>query len=87
MSITTLSSREFNQDASKAKNFAQGGPVIITDRGRPAHVLLTFAEYQRITGQRAKIAALLAMPGMETIAEDVFANAPSREPARAADLS
>ena len=45
MSITTFSSRAFNQDASKAKNAARDGPVIITDRGRQAHVLLTFDDY------------------------------------------
>jgi prevent-host-death family protein len=60
-------SREFNQDASKAKQAAESGPVIITDRGRPAHVLLTFAEYKKLTSQRAKIADLLAMPGVEDI--------------------
>jgi prevent-host-death family protein len=65
--ITTLSSREFNQDASKAKRAADAGPVIITDRGRPAHVLLTFAEYKRITGERTRIADLLAMPGAESV--------------------
>jgi prevent-host-death family protein len=67
MPITTLSSRQFNQDASKAKRAAESGPVIITDRGRPAHVLLTFDEYRRITGGRARIADLLAMPGVEDI--------------------
>ena len=61
--ITTLTSREFNQDASKAKRAADDGPVIITDRGRPAHVLLTFADYKRITGVRTPIADLLALPG------------------------
>ena len=35
MSVTTVSSREFNQDASGAKRAAQNGPVFITDRGRP----------------------------------------------------
>ena len=34
MTITTLSSRELNQDVAKAKNAAQDGPVFITDRGR-----------------------------------------------------
>jgi prevent-host-death family protein len=63
MAITTLSSRQFNQDAGKAKKAAQAGPVFITDRGRPAHVLLTFEEYKKITGGRSKIADLLAMPG------------------------
>jgi prevent-host-death family protein len=62
MAITTLSSREFNQDASKAKKAARRGPVFITDRGRPAHVLLTIEEYQRITNKRGSILDLLAMP-------------------------
>lgn len=62
MTITTLSSREFNQAASEAKRAASSGPVFITDRGRPAHVLLTFEDYQRLTQQRRSIAASLAMP-------------------------
>ncbi len=62
MTITTLSSREFNQDASRAKKAAKRGPVFITDRGRPAHVLLTIEEYQQITGNQASIVELLAMP-------------------------
>ena len=67
MTITTLSSRQFNQDASKAKKAAIAGPVFITDRGRPAHVLLTFEAYKKITGKHTKIADLLAMPGVEDI--------------------
>ena len=67
MTITTLSSRQFNQDASRAKKAAKAGPVFITDRGRPAHVLLTFEEYKKITGGRTKIADLLAMPGIEDL--------------------
>lgn len=62
MRITTLSSREFNQDASGAKRAASEGPVIITDRGRPAHVLLTIEAYQKLTRKSANIADLLAMP-------------------------
>ena len=84
MTITTLSSRQFNQDASKAKHAAKTGPVFITDRGRPAHVLLTFDEYKKITGGRAKIADLLAMPG----SADTELEIPSlRELPRSADLS
>ena len=84
MTITTLSSRQFNQDASKAKKAAQTGPVIITDRGRPAHVLLTFAEYKKITRKHTKIADLLAMPGVADIELEVPR---SRERARSARLS
>jgi len=84
MTITTLSSRQFNQDASKAKKAAKAGPVFITDRGRPAHVLLTFAEYKKITGGRTKIADLLAMPGSENIELDI---PQLRDLAQPADLS
>jgi hypothetical protein len=45
-----MTSREFNQDTSGAKKAAQSGPVFITDRGRPAHVLLTFDAYERLLG-------------------------------------
>lgn len=85
MAITTLSSREFNQDTSRAKKAARKGPVFITDRGRPAHVLLTIAEYQKITNQRESILDLLAMPEADEIEFD-----PPRlgdELFRAADLS
>lgn len=62
MAITTLSSRELNQDVTRAKKATKGGPVIITDRGKPAHVLLSFEDYQRLTKQRRNIADTLAMP-------------------------
>jgi prevent-host-death family protein len=65
--ITTLSSREFNQDASRAKKAAHDGPVFITDRGRPAHVLLSIDEYQRLTGSAVSIVEMLAMPGVESV--------------------
>lgn len=84
MTITTISSREFNQAVSEAKRAAKHGPVIITDRGQPAHVLMTIELYQRLTGRSAKIADLLAMPG---VADIEFDPAESRELAQAADLS
>jgi prevent-host-death family protein len=62
MAITTFSSRQFNQDASRAKNATRNGPVIITDRGRPAHVLLSIEEYYKIINEREDIVELLAMP-------------------------
>lgn len=67
MTITTISSREFNQGASEAKRAANDGPVFITDRGRPAHVLMSFEHYQRLTQQRRNIADALAMPGSADI--------------------
>jgi prevent-host-death family protein len=84
MAITTLTSRDFNQDASGAKKAASKGPVFITDRGRPAHVLLTIDDYQRLAGGQRKIADALAMPGDE----DVEFEAPRAEiKVRPADLT
>ncbi len=55
MTITTMSSREFNQDASRAKRAAAEGPVFITDRGHPAHVLLTYEAYQALQGEQLSL--------------------------------
>jgi prevent-host-death family protein len=84
MAITTVSSREFNQDTGRAKTAAQNGPVFITDRGTPAHVLLTYADYQRLTGGQDSIIDLLGLPpGVE----DVPLETPRpRDLARPADL-
>ena len=63
MGITTISSREFNQRASEAKKAANDGPVFITDRGRPAHVLLSIEEYRKLTGRGKSLAETLAHAG------------------------
>jgi prevent-host-death family protein len=60
MSVTTLSSREFNQDTSGAKKATKRGPVVITDRGRPAHVLLSIDQYQRLAGGQTSLLNALA---------------------------
>jgi prevent-host-death family protein len=79
-----MSSREFNQDSSKAKRAAESGPVIITDRGRPAHVLLTFETYRKLAGKDSRIGDLLSYPG---VAECTLTLRPSREIAKSAKLS
>ncbi len=65
--ITTLTSREFNQDTGKAKKAASKGPVFITDRGRPAHVLLSIEEYEALVGPGASIVDLLAHAGAAAV--------------------
>ncbi|MFZ1940991.1 MAG: type II toxin-antitoxin system Phd/YefM family antitoxin [Terracidiphilus sp.] len=67
MAITTISSREFNQDTGRAKKAARKGPVFITDRGRPAHVLLSIKQYQELAGNRKSIVEMLAMPEVAEI--------------------
>lgn len=67
---TTLTSRELNHDVSRAKKAAEAGPVVITDRGRPSHVLMTFVEFERLTRQSHNLVDALSMPGLSTIEFD-----------------
>jgi prevent-host-death family protein len=62
MAMTTISSRELNQDTARAKRAARKGPVFITDRGRPAHVLLSIKQYEKLAGKQKSIVEMLAMP-------------------------
>jgi prevent-host-death family protein len=80
--VTTLSSREFNQDTGRAKKAAKHGPVFITDRGKPSHVLLTVEHYQKLLAPPSTIIDVLAMPGAENID---FDPAPARGLFRPAD--
>jgi prevent-host-death family protein len=85
MPITTLTSREFNQDTSRAKKAATEGPVFITDRGTPAHVLLSIEEYQRLTGGQGNLIDQLGLPaGVEDVELEI---PPMPDHARAADFS
>jgi PHD/YefM family antitoxin component YafN of YafNO toxin-antitoxin module len=70
MEMTTISSRHFNQDVSRAKQAAAAGPVIITNRGRPSHVLLNFRDYENITAKQSGVADLLSMPATDEILFD-----------------
>lgn len=84
MSITKISSREFNQHTSRAKKAARGGPVIITERGRPAHVLLSFEDYQNLVGSKGSIIEWLGHPaGVDDVELEL---PPLRDPARPADF-
>jgi prevent-host-death family protein len=47
----TFTSREFNQNTAGAKRAARKGPVIITDRGEPAFVLMSIEEFRRLEGK------------------------------------
>jgi prevent-host-death family protein len=68
--VTILTSRELNQDIGRAKREASQGPVFITDRGKPAHVLLSIEDYRRLTGKRRTLGDALAMPGVADIEFD-----------------
>ncbi|WP_313528089.1 type II toxin-antitoxin system Phd/YefM family antitoxin [Shinella sp.] len=70
MAMTVMSSREFNQDTGRAKKAAENGPVFITDRGRPGHVLLSIEEYRRLTSGEGTLADMLAMPNAADVEFD-----------------
>lgn len=59
--MTTMTAREFNRDVSAAKREASRGPVVITDRGEPAYVLLSIDEYRRFSERGASLVERLSM--------------------------
>lgn len=67
MTVTTFTSRELNQDLARAKRASRSGPVVITDRGRPAHVLLSIEDYRRLAGKTRNLAESLSMAGLAGI--------------------
>ena|GEM_PF-6429715 len=67
MTFTTVSSRKFNQDASKIKKAAKNAIVYITNRGRVSHVLLSIEQYRVITEGSKNIVDQLTMPEVENI--------------------
>ena len=84
MAVTTITSRDYNRNRSLADKSLSKGPVIITDRGRPAKVILSFEEYERLSGKKQSLVELLAMPE----AGDFDFDPPriGREAAQAADF-
>ena len=69
--MTVMTSREFNQNLAKAQKQAQQSPVIITKRGEPTYVLMTYEEYSRSQNESSSL-------------YDFFANYP--QPAEGMDL-
>jgi PHD/YefM family antitoxin component YafN of YafNO toxin-antitoxin module len=67
---TRMTSRAFNQDTSAAKRAAGRGPVYITDRGRPAHILLTYEAYEQLIGTRRVLDVLAEPQGVEDVEFD-----------------
>lgn len=59
--MTTMTAREFNRDVSAAKRKASRGPVVITDRGEPAYVLLSIDEYRSFGERGASLVERLSM--------------------------
>ncbi len=82
--MQTTTSKEFNRQASALRRSATDAPLLITERGRPTHVLMSYATYVALQGPSGSVAEALAMPVADDL--DAFLQ-PSRELGRAADLS
>jgi hypothetical protein len=59
VSSRIFSSRDFTRDVAAAKAAALTGPVLITDRGQPAFVMLNIDEYHRLQGKAPSLFALM----------------------------
>ena len=68
----TMNSREFNQHTNRAQKEADKAPVFITNRGRLAHVLLSYADYQKLAGKpQSALEALTAAPALAEAMADI----------------
>jgi len=81
-----FTARHFNQAIHQAKQAADNGPVVVTDRGRPSHVLLTYQAYQQLQGSELSLLDALAMPD-STGAIDLPLEARQVDPPRPIDLT
>jgi len=63
----TYTSRHFNQDVSSAKKAAESGPVYITMRAKPEHVLMTYHDLIRLSGSRKSLVEALSMTASQDI--------------------
>lgn len=81
-----VTSRQFNQNVSAVKRAADNGPVVITDRGLPAYVLMRHEDFTKLTGAKRSIVDMLRHAGGEDI--DLQAEIPARriEPERPIDF-
>ncbi|MEZ4222332.1 MAG: type II toxin-antitoxin system prevent-host-death family antitoxin [Polyangiaceae bacterium] len=79
-----MTSREFNQQTARAKRAAMEGAVVITHRGRPSHVLVSYEVYCELTEASGSLVEILGRP--HGIADVSFSPPRSRERATAATL-
>lgn len=59
--MTVMTSREFNQYTSLAQKYAQTAPVIITNRGKPAYVLIKYEDYELPKASKNALEALMEL--------------------------
>ena len=78
----TVTAREFNRSPSSVKEMAKREPVVVTERGKPALVILSVAEYERLVGRTTTYDLFRMADDVEIDFEPVV----SSEPVRPAEL-
>lgn len=85
--ITSIPAREFARDLAGAKRATSSGPVLITDRGKPAYALLRIDDYYRLAGeQRPHRSLLQVLQGLPSTTGIEFEPGRISGAPRAADL-
>jgi hypothetical protein len=67
MTAVTFTSTQFKRSVTNAKQAANLAPVIITEYGKPAYILLSFSDYAGLSGDHSTLGDLLAYPGTEDL--------------------
>jgi prevent-host-death family protein len=67
MGATKLTVTEVNQNFSRARHALAEGPVIITERGEPAFVLMTYEAFRQRQEGRPTLLQRIDLPGTEDI--------------------
>ncbi|HGO7995575.1 TPA: type II toxin-antitoxin system prevent-host-death family antitoxin [Neisseria meningitidis] len=81
--LNTVSSREFNQYPSQTQKKAAKSPVFITTRGKPSYVLISYAEYRKLTGKpQSALEALTANAELAAKLESIDFEIPPRSTAQ-----
>jgi prevent-host-death family protein len=61
--LITVTGAEFNRSPSDVKRRAASEAVLVTEHGRPSVVVMSHAEYARLTAPPVNLAEWLEMPG------------------------
>jgi prevent-host-death family protein len=81
MGASKLTVTEVNQNFSRARNALANGPVVITERGEPAFVLMTYEDYKQRQEGRPTLLERIDLPGTEAIDFDPPRLGPGFRPA------
>lgn len=67
MVATMLTVTEVNQNFSRARKAVAEGPVVITERGKPALVLMTYEDFTAHDAPQKTLLERIDVPGTELI--------------------